>query len=116
MDQVAKDGQGFGPRVLVRQGNGIANAETHSEMLRADDADRTDGVTISDRQRVTLHYKVIIDDESKLVKQGRAEHAVRCAALLKTARTPERARVTPHSHLRVTVVRQDSSQGEPTMA
>jgi len=50
--------------VVVGQGNGVANAKAHAEVLRPDDADPLDLSGIVNRCTVTLHCKVIIDDES----------------------------------------------------
>ena len=50
MNEVAKDREGAGLRLLEGQRNGIADAKAHAEMLRADDVHETLGYGILYKQ------------------------------------------------------------------
>ncbi len=58
---------GLRPRLFVRQCDGVADAEAHAEVFGADDAERANRGQLC-AARITLHYKVIIDDKTSAVK------------------------------------------------
>src|SRR6188508_2789088 len=72
MDKIAEDRQWPGRGVLVGKRNRVANAKAHPQVLRADDAEWLTACAVGNRQRLALHCKVIIDDESGIVKRARA--------------------------------------------
>ena len=64
--EVAEYGQRAFGRMFVRQGDRVAHAKAHAEMLGAEDADWARRV--GGRRSVTLHCKVIIDSNRRAVK------------------------------------------------
>ena len=65
MNQVAENSERRRRRVFMRELDRIAHAEAHTEMLSADDAE---GSLRSIAKGITLHRKVIMNNETSAVK------------------------------------------------